>query len=79
MNETGASKEEARRHIKNLVNETWKGLNRDLFNDKHRPFTRASQNLARASHWIYRYGGGHDIRSREARGHLLLILVRPVY
>ncbi|XP_031394710.1 monoterpene synthase-like isoform X2 [Punica granatum] len=81
MNETGASEEEARKHIKYLVRETWKTLNKDIFDDNCRfsgPFVTACLNLARASHWIYRYGDGHGIRSEEAKEHLISALVDPV-
>ncbi|PKI35379.1 hypothetical protein CRG98_044227 [Punica granatum] len=80
INESGASNEEAGEHIWNLVHETWKALNRDAFTDKYRlpgPFVEACLNLARASHWIYRYGDGHEARSQEAKEQLMSILVRP--
>lgn len=82
MNQTGASEREAREHVENLVHETWKAMNGDLLNDKYRlaarPFVKACQNLARASHWIYRYGDGHEARSQESKAHMISILVRPV-
>ncbi|XP_031394034.1 beta-bisabolene synthase-like [Punica granatum] len=81
MNETGASEEQARGHIKDLVHKTWKTLNKDVFNDSCQfsgPFVTACLNAARASHWIYRYGDGHGIRSQEAKEHLMSALVQPI-
>ncbi|KAL3754533.1 hypothetical protein ACJRO7_001729 [Eucalyptus globulus] len=80
MNETGASEEATRQHIKSLVQDAWKQMNEDAFcyNPCPGPFRGACLNLARASQLFYQYGDGHGIPDRETKDNLKLILIQPI-
>nr|WNI01951.1 terpene synthase [Psidium guajava] len=82
MNETGASEEATREHVRKLVHETWKKMNRDVFEDYpfpgFGPFLGACLNLARASQCFYQYGDGHGLPDNETKDHLVTALFEPV-
>nr|AZM65211.1 terpineol synthase [Santalum album] len=61
MHETGASEEEARRHLKHLIGETWKQINRSCVEQTPlgRTFVTMAMNLARMAECVYQYGDGH--------------------
>ncbi|KAF8043192.1 hypothetical protein BT93_A1512 [Corymbia citriodora subsp. variegata] len=80
MNETEASEEASRQHIKSLVQDAWKQMNKDAYgyNPCPRPFLGACLNLARASQLFYQYGDGHGIPDRETKDNLKSILIQPI-
>ncbi|XP_060963578.1 terpene synthase 10-like isoform X1 [Cannabis sativa] len=92
MHEDGVSEEKARQHIKLLINETWKFLNKDCINldDDYSPmfsksnnninkaFIEMCLNLGRMSHCIYQYGDGHGIQDRQTKDHVLSLLIHPI-
>ncbi|XP_048127386.1 (+)-alpha-terpineol synthase-like [Rhodamnia argentea] len=82
MNETSASEEAAREHIRHLVHETWKRMNKGMFEDYpfpgFGPFLGACLNLARASQCFYQYGDGHGLPDHETKKHLVSALFEPV-
>ncbi|KAF8016673.1 hypothetical protein BT93_H2023 [Corymbia citriodora subsp. variegata] len=82
MNETGASEEAAREHVRQMVRETWKSMNRDVFEDhpfpEFGPFLSACLNLARASQFFYQYEDGHGLPSHETKDQIWLALFDPV-
>ncbi|KAL3753901.1 hypothetical protein ACJRO7_001185 [Eucalyptus globulus] len=82
MNETGASEEAAREHVKKMVHETWKRMNKDVFEDYPYsglgPFLDACMNFARASQCFYQYGDGHGLPDNETKDHLVRALFDPV-
>ncbi|XP_048127387.1 beta-bisabolene synthase-like [Rhodamnia argentea] len=82
MNETGASEEAAREHMRHLVHETWKRMNKGVFEDYpfpgFGPFLGACLNLARASQCFYQYGDGHGLPDHEIEKHLVPALFEPV-
>ncbi|KAL3752995.1 hypothetical protein ACJRO7_000399 [Eucalyptus globulus] len=75
MNETGASEEAAREHIRHLVRETWKKMNKEVFEDYpfsgFGPFLSACLNLARASHCFYDHGDGHGLPGHQTKDHVV--------
>ncbi|KAL3752983.1 hypothetical protein ACJRO7_000389 [Eucalyptus globulus] len=82
MNETGASEEAAREHIRHLVRETWKKMNKEVFEDYpfsgFRPFLSACLNLARASHCFYDYGDGHGLPGHQTKDHVVSTIFESV-
>nr|BAG82825.1 linalool synthase [Backhousia citriodora] len=82
MNETGASEEIAREHIRHLVRETWKKMNKEVFEDYpfsgFGPFLSACLNLARASHCFYEYGDGYGLPDHQTRDHLASTIFESV-
>ncbi|KAL6312510.1 hypothetical protein AAG906_033287 [Vitis piasezkii] len=63
MYETGASEEEARKHISNLIGETWKKLNED--------------GAVEMGQFMYQHGDGHGIEYGETEDRVLSLLVEP--
>nr|AIO10970.1 limonene synthase [Eleutherococcus trifoliatus] len=79
MNDTGATEEVAREHIKSLVHETWKTLNKDMLGSY--PFSEAcltaNPNLGRTTQCMYQHGDGHGIPDRWTKDNVISLLVEP--
>ncbi|RVW80387.1 (-)-alpha-terpineol synthase [Vitis vinifera] len=80
MYETGASEEDARKHISYLIGETWKKLNEDRAVESPFPetFIGIATNLARMAQCMYQHGDGHGIEYGETKDRVLSLLVEPV-
>ncbi|XAR68587.1 (-)-alpha-terpineol synthase [Bertholletia excelsa] len=80
MQETGASEEEAREHIKQLIGETWKKINKDRFADPFfsQAFIEVAVNLARMSQCMYRHGDGHAAQGRDSKDRVMSLIVNPI-
>lgn len=79
MNEKGVSEEKAREHIKILIKETWKLMNRDrmenlLFSET----IGIIKNIARTAHCMYLHGDGHGIQNAEVKHSIAKILFKPI-
>nr|WBW04452.1 terpene synthase [Ficus pandurata] len=80
MHEVGASEEEARQHIKFLINEVWKQMNEDRVAEPRfsQTFIEIATNLARMAQCMYQHGDGHGIQDRETKDRVLSLLVNPI-
>ncbi|RVW76566.1 (-)-alpha-terpineol synthase [Vitis vinifera] len=80
MYETGASEEDARKHISYLIGETWKKLNEDRTAESPFPetFIGIATNLARMAQCMYQHGDGHGIEDGETKDRVLSLLVEPI-
>ncbi|KAG6655720.1 myrcene synthase, chloroplastic-like [Carya illinoinensis] len=80
MNDTGASEEDAREFIRNLISATWKRFNEELAASS--PFSETlihiGMNFARMSQCIYQHGDGHGIENRETKDRVLALLIHPI-
>ena len=68
MHETGASELEAREHIKDLIRETWKEMNKECAVAKSifpETFVDMTMNIARVAHCIFLHGDGHGRQDTE--------------
>ncbi|KAK1429355.1 hypothetical protein QVD17_11563 [Tagetes erecta] len=80
IHDTGATEEEARRYIKELIEDTWKKLNKERAHANSqfsRDFIEYATNMARAGHFIYGKGDGHghfDI----IESHISSLLFNPI-
>nr|XP_043612987.1 R-linalool synthase QH1, chloroplastic-like [Erigeron canadensis] len=80
MYESGASEEEARLHIKNLIIKTWKKLNKERASAKSefsREFIDCATNLSRMAQFMYYEGDGHG-RPDVTKSHVLSLLFKPI-
>lgn len=81
MNDTGATKEEAKEYMTNLLDEHWKILNEDIHKTYpyfSEPFITSNLNFARVIHFFYLYGDGYGIEPQKAtKNHMDLLLVQP--
>ncbi|CAI9770286.1 unnamed protein product [Fraxinus pennsylvanica] len=80
MKETGASEDEARKHIRSSIRETWKRMNK--VQETSCPFSKTfieiTVNLARMARYRYPYGDGHGIRNHETKARILALLFEPI-
>ncbi|CAK9163142.1 unnamed protein product [Ilex paraguariensis] len=80
MNQTGASEEDAREHIRFLIRETWKKLNEDRVADS--PFSQSfiamAVNLGRMAQCMYQHGDGHASQGSATKERILALLIEPI-
>ncbi|KAF5767606.1 putative R-linalool synthase [Helianthus annuus] len=80
MHESGATEEEARMHIKELILETWKKLNKERARANSqfsREFVEYATNVARTAQFIYSEGDGHG-RPDIIQSHISALLFNPI-
>ncbi|KAI3944648.1 hypothetical protein MKW98_021106 [Papaver atlanticum] len=81
MQETNASEKDAREHIKGLIMETWKEMNRSLLESS--PFDSSFVNLvlnfARTSLFMYQYGDALGAEHSKSIEHVLSLIVNPIH
>lgn len=80
MHQTGASQEETCEHIKYLIGDSWKKMNKEQSKDS--PFSRIfigiAMNVGRMGQRVYLYGDGYGVQDRETKEDILLTLIEPV-
>ncbi|KAK1429340.1 hypothetical protein QVD17_11548 [Tagetes erecta] len=81
MHETSATEGEARRYIKELINDTWKKLNKERATCANSQFSREfieyATNLARMAQFVYAEGDGHG-RPDLIKFHVSSLLFNPI-
>ncbi|KAL2460374.1 terpene synthase 02 [Abeliophyllum distichum] len=80
MNETAASEDDARKHVKFLISETWKKLNKDGGADCpfSQTFIEIAKNTGRMSQYMYQYGDGHGMSNSETKDRILALVFEPI-
>lgn len=80
MHQTGASEEEAREHIRELISATWLKINKDGVRNPHfsNTFVGVARNLARMAQCMYQYGDGHGTSNQETKDRILSLLINPI-
>ena len=80
MNETGASEEDAREHIRCMISATWKKMNdvRVASSPFSQTYIDISFNVARMAQYMYQHGDGHGAGNHETKGHILSLLIQPI-
>ena len=80
MKDTGASENNAREHIKHLIDETWKKLN--MVEVENSIFLQVlierAKNVARTAQCMYQFGDGHGIGNNETNANVMFLFVRPI-
>ncbi|KAI3961566.1 hypothetical protein MKW92_032760 [Papaver armeniacum] len=81
MQETNASEEDAREHIKKLIIETFKEMNRYLYVSSpfDRSFVNIVLNFARTTLFMYQYGDGIGAEHSKSIEHVLSMIVNPIH
>lgn len=80
MHESGATEEEARMHIKSLMMETWKKVNKELAcmdSQIPREFIDCVTNIPRMSQFMYNEGDGHG-HPAITKSHVSSLLFNPI-
>ncbi|XP_059452036.1 probable terpene synthase 12 [Corylus avellana] len=80
MRETGVSEEIASKHMRNMIDRTWKKMNEERVVDS--PFGEdlvvTAINLARIAQCTYQYGDGHGAPDKKAKNRVLSLIIEPV-
>ncbi|KAI7754605.1 hypothetical protein M8C21_018194 [Ambrosia artemisiifolia] len=80
MHESGATEDEARRHIKSLIMKTWKKLNKERANAKSQLLRETidyAMDIVRMAQFMYGKGDGHG-RPNVTKSHVLSLLFNPI-
>ncbi|XP_077243405.1 alpha-terpineol synthase, chloroplastic-like [Tasmannia lanceolata] len=80
MHQTGVSEETARKHVRAMISELWKKMNRDCVALSLFPqtFTDAVLNLTRTAQCIYQYGDGFSDPNCKTKDHIRSLLVQSI-
>nr|AIS39008.1 terpene synthase 7 [Salvia miltiorrhiza] len=78
MTETGCSEEDARKHIKHLIETALKRMNKEILMEKPlKNFGHIAMNLGRISLCMYQHGDGFGLPHSETKRNLVSLLVQP--
>ncbi|XP_076947145.1 R-linalool synthase QH5, chloroplastic-like [Bidens hawaiensis] len=80
MHESGATEEEARRYIKDMIRDIWKKINKERTRANSqfsREFVEYASNLARMAQFMYQEGDGHA-RPEITKSYLSSLLFSPI-
>lgn len=79
MHESGVNEEDGYKHMRSLVDETWKKMNRERVMNS--PFSKAlletAFNLARISHCTYQNGDGHGAPDATSNNRIRSLIIEP--
>ncbi|XWS44791.1 hypothetical protein CRYUN_Cryun15aG0078700 [Craigia yunnanensis] len=80
MHDSGACEEEAREHIRKLIDATWKKMNQDRIAKSpfSQIFIEIAKNLSRFAQCLYHNGDGHAIEDDETKERVLSLIVQPI-
>ncbi|CAK8576235.1 unnamed protein product [Lathyrus sativus] len=80
MKENGVSEMIAHKYIHNLLNETWKKMNKDqiTYSAFSKYFLETLTNLARISHCTYQYGDGHRAPNTISKNRIKELILEPI-
>ncbi|KAA8515446.1 hypothetical protein F0562_018943 [Nyssa sinensis] len=80
MREANVSEEIARKHIRNMITDTWKKINSQCITQSLslQPFVKYTTNTARVAQFIYQHGDGFGVQDRETRDQVLALLIEPL-
>ena len=79
MNESGASEEYACEHIKSIICDTWKKMNKERLNCSFSPsFIEIAMNIARMGQCMYQHGDGHSCQDRQTKNHILSLFIQSI-
>ncbi|KAE8677054.1 (-)-alpha-terpineol synthase [Hibiscus syriacus] len=80
MHENEAPEEEAREHVKKLIEAAWKKINEEQMAKSpfSRTFIEIAMDLARVSQLMYQNGDGHAIEDGDSKDRVLSLFVHPI-
>ncbi|KAE9456159.1 hypothetical protein C3L33_11939, partial [Rhododendron williamsianum] len=81
MHETEVSEQEARKHIRSLIEEAWKKMNKERVaadSPFEKPFIETAFNLARIAQCTYQNGDGHGAPDNKAKNRILSVINEPI-
>ncbi|XP_031472856.2 (-)-alpha-terpineol synthase [Nymphaea colorata] len=86
MNEARVAEEQARQHIRNLLRDAWRRLNRELLSAQQqqqqtafsRSFMNVALNIARVSQCMYDYEDGVGVLEHESMDRIYSLIAEPI-
>lgn len=80
MNESGASEDEARDHIRKLIDAMWKKMNEEqtAISPFSQTFIETVMDFARVSLLLYQNGDGFGIEDNATKDIVLSLFVNPI-
>ncbi|CAN1843884.1 Probable terpene synthase 12 [Linum perenne] len=86
MNENGVSEEEARKHLKSMIDQAWKNMNQEMLEDHllsydeifAKSFVRSVFNLARIAHYTYQRGDSHGNPDAGSKKTIFSLIFEPI-
>nr|Q5SBP4.1 RecName: Full=Alpha-zingiberene synthase [Ocimum basilicum]AAV63788.1 alpha-zingiberene synthase [Ocimum basilicum] len=79
MNDTGCCEEEARQHVKRLIDAEWKKMNKDILMEKpFKNFCPTAMNLGRISMSFYEHGDGYGGPHSDTKKKMVSLFVQPM-
>ncbi|KAF8411659.1 hypothetical protein HHK36_004217 [Tetracentron sinense] len=79
MHESGVSEKIALEHIKHLIAELWKKMNKDRVSSRFpQLFTSFAINIPRAAQCIYQYGDGYGVPDIDTKEQVLSLFIEPI-
>ncbi|CAN1843882.1 Probable terpene synthase 12 [Linum perenne] len=80
MNENGVSEEEARKHLKSMIDQAWKNMNQELLllSPFAKSFVRSVFNLARIAHYTYQRGDSHGNPDAGSKKTIFSLIFEPI-
>lgn len=80
MNDNNATEEEAREHVKWMIGEMWKKMNKERVS-KDSPFCKdfieCAVDMARMSQYMYHYGDGHGLTHKTIYQNMTTCFFHP--
>ncbi|XP_055803223.1 alpha-farnesene synthase-like [Solanum dulcamara] len=77
MRKSNVKEDVARDHIKEMVMETWKKMNKHCLENSS-PLIKYIMNMARVAHFIYQNGDGFGVQDKQTRKQILSSLIQPL-
>ncbi|XP_058210698.1 tricyclene synthase EBOS, chloroplastic-like [Rhododendron vialii] len=81
MHETGLSEQEARKHIRKLIDEAWKKMNKErvaVDSPFEKPFIETAINFARMAQCSYQNGDGLGAPDNQAKNWVSSLIIEPI-
>ena len=83
MREGGLSEESARQFIRDLIEENWKKMNKNVLADSDKspfskPFVETAVNLARIAQCQYQHGDGHGRPDSRSKNRVISLIIDPI-
>lgn len=80
MQEVNVPEDVARDHIKTMISEAWKNINRQCLKTSPflQPFVNVATNFARVAHSLYQHGDGFGVQDLDTKKIILSLLVQAI-
>ncbi|KAB2031808.1 hypothetical protein ES319_D05G330000v1 [Gossypium barbadense] len=79
MIEKGVTEEKARNHVKELISNSWKKINEEIFDNRFpRVIVNLSKNMTRTVKCMYQHGDGVETSTGVTKDYIVSSILRPI-